>query len=270
MPPHFRERRDEYAQRDATFAALYSRPRSRMATAEELVAAMDEAGVQMAVVMGVGWTDKRVATEANDYIIQSVKRFPGRLVGFCSVNPIWGKDSIGEVERCAQEGAKGIGELHPDSQGFDVGSQLDMAPIMEAARGLGLIVLAHSSEPVGHLYPGKGTTTPEKLYAFVRNFPENKIVCAHWGGGLPFYTLMPEVSEALSNVYYDTAASPLLYTGEIFPTIVGLNQSHRTLFGTDFPLMKHARLIKQIEDAHITGEARNDILGRNAQALLGL
>ncbi len=224
----------------------------------------------MAVVMGIGWTAKDMAMEANDYIIQSVKRFPGRLVGLCSVNPTWGEDAVREVERCAEEGLRGIGELHPDTQGFDLDRREVMALLMEAACGLGLVVLAHSSEPVGHLYPGKGRTTPDKLYAFIRNFPENTIVCAHWGGGLPFYTLMPEVAEALSNVYYDTAASPFLYRPEIFPAVVGLSGSDRILFGTDFPLVRHSRLLKQVEGASLTHEARVNILGRNAQALLGL
>ena len=229
---------------------------------------MDEAQVDVAVVMGIGWTDRCMAMEANDYIIQSVKRFPTKLVGFCSVNPAWGEDAVSEVERCAREGMKGIGELHPDTQGFDVGSVDVMTPLMEAAQGLGLILLTHSSEPVGHQYPGKGRTTPDKLYALISNFPGNTIVCAHWGGGLPFYTLMPEVAEALKNVYYDTAASSFLYRQDIFSTIVGLNGSDRILFGTDFPLIRHPRLLKQIEDASITYEARVNILGRNAQALL--
>ena len=172
------------------------------------------------------------------------------------------------MERCAGEGVKGIGELHPDTQGFDVSSKEVMAPLMEAAHGLGLIVLTHSSEPVGHLYPGKGRTTPDKLYAFARNFPENTIVCAHWGGGLPFYGLMPEVARETKNVYYDTAASPFLYSQRIFSTVVGLNGPDRILFGTDFPLIKHPRLLQQVEESTISDEARKKILGDNARALL--
>ena len=37
------------------------------------------------------------------------------------------------------------------------------------------------------------------------------IIAAHWGGGLPFYALMPEVRDALQNVWFDTAAGHLLY-----------------------------------------------------------
>ena len=241
-----------------------------MATAEELVRAMDEAHVDLSVVMGIGWTDMRLAMEANDYIMESVASCPSRLVGLCAVNPAWGAAAMAEVERCTRAGVKGIGELHPDSQGFDIGNKQVMAPLMDAAKEHGLAVLTHSSEPVGHHYPGKGATTPDKLYAFIRSFPENVIVCAHWGGGMPFYTLMPEVAEDSKNVYYDTAASPLLYRPDIFSSVLGLIGPDRILFGTDFPLIQHARLLSQVEDAHLSPDASAKILGTNAQALLGI
>ena len=270
FPPSFRQQREEHAKRDATFADLFSDPRSKLATADELVVAMDQAEVDVAVVMGVGWTDKGTAREANDYIAESADRFPGRLVGFCSVNPTWGEEAVRELERCAAGGVKGIGELHPDTQGFDVASRATMAPIMDAARRLGLMVLVHSSEPVGHRYSGKGSVTPDRLYALVRNFPEDTIVCAHWGGGLPFYSLMPEVAQETKNVYFDAAASPFLYKQDIFSAVVDINGSDRILFGTDFPLISHSRLLKQIDEAAISPEARTDIKGGNARRLLGL
>ncbi len=270
VPPCFLERREEIVRRDATFRALFSDPRSRLATAEDLVSAMDDAGVDVSVVMGFGWTDRDVAGEANDYIIQAVECHPGRLVGFCSVNPAWGPDAVAEAARCAAAGAAGIGELHPDSQEFDLGDAGTMAPLMDLARARGLAVLTHSSEPVGHTYPGKGKTTPEVLYAFARNFPGNTLVFAHWGGGMPFYTLMPEVREALDRVYYDTAASPLLYSPGVFSAAAGLGITDRVLFGTDFPLIRHRRLLREVEGAPLAGSERDAILGGNARELLGL
>ena len=269
-PPRFRDRREDIARRDATFASLFSSPRSRLATADELVVVMDDEGVDLAVVMGVGWTDRELAAEANDYIVASVERFPARLVGLCSVNPAWGQAAVKEVERCARGRIVGIGELHPDTQGFDLTSAETMGPVMEASHELGLLVLTHSSEPVGHLYPGKGSTKPDKLYAFARNYPDNTIVCAHWGGGLPFYTLMPEVERELTNVYYDTAASTLLYRPDIFSTIVALGGSDKVLFGTDFPLVRPFRVRSQIEGASMGAEARSGIMGHTARKLLGL
>ncbi len=153
-----------------------------MSDAEALIQSMDRQGVAMAVVMGVGWTGLAVAREANDYIIQSVGRYPDRLIGFCSINPVWGDQAVSEVERCANAGLRGIGELHPDTQGFDITSPTTMSPLMDLAGRLEMPVLVHSSEPAGHQYPGKGSTTPDKLYGFIENFPNNTIICAHWGG----------------------------------------------------------------------------------------
>ena len=270
FPPHFQGDREKLIHRDATFAALFSNPRPRLATAEDLVEAMDAAGVDIAVVMGVGWTDPDVARQANDYILESSHRFPGRLVGFCSVNPAWGEGAVMEVQRCAREGVRGVGELHPDSQGFDLGCKEALAPLMEAVEELGLVLLTHSSEPVGHAYPGKGRTTPEVLYAFVSSFPRNLIVCAHWGGGLPFYSFMPEVASTLENVYFDTAASPLLYGPDIIPTIVGLSRPGSVLFGTDFPLIGLSRTLKQVKEAPLPDDAMRGVLGDNARPLLGI
>lgn len=241
-----------------------------MATADALTRDMDAAGVDRAVVLGMGWTDLEVAREVNDYVIESAKRYPKRLTGFCSVNPAWGQSAVQEIRRCSAAGARGIGELHPDSQGFDITDRAALAPLMACARELGLPVLVHSSEPVGHSYAGKGQTTPGKLYRFLESFPDNIIICAHWGGGLPFYALMPEVPGVLENAYFDTAASPLLYRSDIFSTVAGLVGARRILFGTDYPLIRHRRLVRQVEDSGLDGPARQAILGGNIAELLGL
>ena len=270
LPANFRTRRDDLLARDATFAALFSGDNPRMATSDSLIEAMDEAGISWSVAMGLGWTDQSLAVEANDYIIQSMERFPGRVAGLCSVSPAWGDAAVAEVERCAAAGLRGIGELHPDTQGFDITDRSLMTPLMEAAHGLGLPVVVHCSEPVGHQYPGKGRTTPEKIYRFIQNFPGNTLVCAHWGGGLPFYALMPEVPEVIRNVYFDTAASPFLYRPEVFATVVGLVGADRVLFGSDYPLIGHRRSLREVEQAGLEPQDQEAVLGGNAARLFGL
>ena len=269
-PEWLRDRRESYAAADATFGELFADPKARMATADELVAAMDRDGVDRSVVMGIGWTDRGLAREANDYIIESVARYPDRLTGFGGVNPAWGEEAASEAERCASLGLAGIGELHPDTQGYDLGDESAMGPLMEAARALGLIVLTHSSEPVGHMYQGKGKTRPEVLWRFIQNFPDATIVCAHWGGGLPFYALMPEVKEGLANVSFDTAASPFLYDRRVFEAGVGLVGAGRILLGSDYPLLQASRLLRQIEKAGLPEGEKEAIRGGNAGRLLGL
>ena len=121
-----------------------------------------------------------------------------------------------------------------------------MTPIVEVLRQHHLTLLTHASEPVGHDYPGKGSVTPDVLYRFIRAFPDLSVVCAHWGGGLPFYALMPEVKQALGNVFFDTAASPFLYHPDIYNHAIELIGAERVLFGSDFPLLPQARLLKEI------------------------
>jgi predicted TIM-barrel fold metal-dependent hydrolase len=270
LPPSFRDRRAEIAKRDATFAALLSDPNARIASADDLLAAMDRDGVDQAVVMGMGWTDHQVAVEANEYIIQTVADNPGRLTGFCSVNPGWGEPAVTEAQRCFDAGLVGIGELHADTQKFDITDVAAMAPVMELARSDRLPVLVHASEPVGHQYPGKGGTTPDKLYRFIQNFPGNVIICAHWGGGLPFYSLMPEVKESLKNVYFDSAATPFLYRPEVFGAVSELAGAGKVLFASDFPLLEMSRPLEQARNAGLAADVEAALLWGNAAKLFGL
>ena len=95
-------------------------------------------------------------------------------------------------------------------------------------------------------------------------------MCAHWGGGLPFYALMPEVSASLENVYFDTAASPLLYEARIFEAATALVGAERILLGSDYALLRPRRLLKQVMESRLTEGERGAILGGNAARLLGL
>ena len=269
-PPSFGERREEIARRDATFRELYSNPQAVLASADDLLAAMDEAGVDVAVAVGIGWTDVGVAREANDYLAESVARSGGRLLAFGSVNPAWGDDALAEVERFAAAGLVGVGELHPDTQGFSIDDAAVMGPLMATAKRLGMPVLTHASEPVGHSYAGKGTVTPDKLLRFIEGFPGQTVIAAHWGGGLPFYAMMPEVKAALADAYFDTAASPFLYTPDIFQIVARVLGAERVLFGTDFPLIKHPRLLAQIRESGLSDAEQAMITGGNAARLLGL
>lgn len=240
-----------------------------MATAEELLAGMDEAGVDLSVALNIGWVSHELCVRTNDYILDSVSRYPKRLIGFCAIQPSAGDAALTELERCARAGAKGIGEMRSDVQGFDLADRAVMKPVVDAALKHDLILLTHSSEPVGHEYAGKGSITPGVLYSFITRFPDVKLVCAHWGGGLPFYALMPEVGKAVANVFFDTAATVFLYKPDIFARMSSIIGSDRILFGTDYPLMHQSRVLAQIQCSGLAEEDRVRILAANAARLLG-
>ncbi len=80
---------------------------------------------------------------------------------------------------------------------------------------------------------------------------------------------MTEVAETLQNVYYDTAASFLLYKPEIFP-IAASFLGHKILFGTDYPLMGPKRFLERVRATGLSAENLSNILGENARRLLCL
>ncbi|MCU0822453.1 MAG: amidohydrolase family protein [Spirochaetes bacterium] len=93
---------------------------------------------------------------------------------------------------------------------------------------------------------------------------------AHWGGGMLFYELMPEINEEFKNIYYDTAASPLLYKDDVYDIAIKIVGSERIIFGSDFPLIKFKRHIDSITKSVKNREDRKNILGRNAEKILRL
>lgn len=268
--PEIKDSRSYYSQLDSCFGLLYTNTKAKIATAEELIDNMDREGIAVSVVLNVGWASQELCEKTNDYIIDAVSRYPDRLVGFCSIQPLAGEAALNEVKRCIRGGIKGIGELRCDTQGFDLADESVMSPILQLAIEHGLVILTHASEPVGHSYTGKGTITPDVLYRFIRNFPDVNLVCAHWGGGLPFYALMPEVAKALTNVYFDSAASPFLYRDDIFTHLVEIVGAEKILFGSDYPLISQSRIVSSIRALNLSDETKNMMLGGNASRILAI
>jgi predicted TIM-barrel fold metal-dependent hydrolase len=267
--PEIIARRDEYLIRDAWFRDLYADPKARLSSAEDLIAAMDRGSVGQAVVFGFGWRDMDLCRRDNDYVMEAVERYPDRLLGFGIVNPAAGVEAIREIERCVAGGLRGVGELMPDGQGYRLDDEKVMAPIVEAALAQDLILLTHCSEPVGHPYPGKGTVTPDEVIRFARLFPDVTLVCAHWGGGTIFYELMPEVTEVMRNVYYDTAASLYLYQDDIF-SLAARWAPGKVLFATDYPLISPKRFLQRMRAARMPTATLGRMLGGNAWRVLRL
>ncbi len=270
FPPQIKKNRSKYVDSDHCFAILYSNKAAKLTTADELIASMDKSGVDVSVILNIGWTTHELCVETNDYILESIARYPERLIGFCSVQPQSFEAALDEIERCTKGGIKGVGEMRPDMQLFDLRDEEVMEPFVDILKKHNLIMLIHASEPVGHIYPGKGAVTPEMLYPFIASHPDLTIICSHWGGGLPFYALMPEVKKDMEKVYFDTAASPLLYSPQVYEQAIQLVGADKILFGSDYPLLEQGRILGEIESLDLPEEIKKQILAGNAQGLLDI
>jgi hypothetical protein len=268
FPPEVLAHRAQYLAADTTFATLYGSVKAKLATAEDLLASMDGAGIDVSIALGFAWQDEATCRLHNDYLLEAAVRSNGRIVAFCTLPLAAGADAVWrEARRCLDGGASGFGELRPESVGVDLGEKALASAIAEAANGRPL--LFHVSEPVGHAYPGKEGLQLETFYEFVT--AQNPVaIGAHWAGGLPFYGLMPEVRMSLAGFYVDTAGTSLLYRDSIYAQVAAEMGTKRILFGSDFPLLAQARSRHRIEASGLGAEAVADILGGNAAALLKL
>ena len=269
FPPEIIATRERYAERDPWFAELYGNPRAKMADGEALVASMDADGVACSVTFPFGWSDPGLIEECNSYVIEVMRRHPGRVIGLAAAQPKAGARAVAEVERCAQAGMPGIGELMPHGQGYRLSDTEVLEPLAEVARAYNLFVLTHTSEPVGHRYAGKGDVTPAELQAFLLAFPDLRIVASHCGGGYPFYELMPEAHLAAERVWYDSAASLYLYRPEVFAIVARIAGPEKILWASDYPLLGQRRMLDYARASGLSEPELALAFGGNAATLLG-
>lgn len=270
FPEIMRSERQRYFADEPGFELLYRRSDSKMAGVRELIDTMDRHKIDKSVIFGFPWKNPETYRRHNDYIKASMDKYPERLIGFSCFDP-FGEASIIEAQRCLEKGFSGVGELAHYQSGFDSSAIASLAPIMELCRQKNMPVLLHANEPVGCNYPGKAPLTLRQICSLIDTYPDNRIVLAHWGGGIFFYHLAKrKIKESLKNVYFDTAASPFLYEPAIYNIAVQIIGKDKILFGSDFPLLMPGRYFKELEISGLAGEEIENICGNNAARLLNL
>lgn len=258
-----REARATIARRDAAFAEMYADPSAKLATSEDLGAAMARAGVDGAVVAGFAFAHEADIAAQNEALLALAG--DARFAPLATVNLAHTGWRV-VAEEALAHGARGVGELRPHNQGWlpEGGAAHELCELAGAA---GVPLLWHVSEPVGHLYPGKrGGISPVELIELAASHPQTSMVAAHLGGGLSFYLNMPEVRQAAANIYFDSAAVPLLYAMQSVTQLVALAGPGSVMFASDYPLLTPLRQLERIR-AVLPAEAAQAVLGGNADRL---
>lgn len=267
FPKRIREGREGYFKGESAFELLYNSPNARMVSCADLMDEMDKGGIEKSVVFGFPWETGDIFRMHNDYILESVSRYPNRLRGLACFS-LSATGCVDEALRCLNAGLSGVGELAVYEGPFSVHSVPNLDPVMSVCAERDVPLLLHTNEPVGHYYPGKADMGLKEIYEFLRAYPGNRIVLAHWGGGIFFYGLLKrEVQEVLRNTWFDTAASPFLYSPDIYRVAGEIIGFEKILLGSDFPLIKPERYINEIKEIDLPPEALKKILGTNALSL---
>ncbi|MEO0055652.1 MAG: hypothetical protein RLZZ50_1599 [Verrucomicrobiota bacterium] len=220
---------------------------------DDLLRAMDAAGVARAVLLGWYWERPETCAWHNRAMAGWVAAHPDRLSAYATIHPGTTASAVREeLCRARDEGLSGLGELSPHSVGASIDSE-GMRAALEQAEAWRWPVNLHVTEPRARPYPGMVPTPEADFRALARAWPRVEFVLAHWAGGF-------DVRD-LPNVRVDTAAAPLIY-GEKAWGMRGVSvRPEQVVFGSDYPLRLRPGRSAEVGWAEFATEARKNGLG---------
>ncbi|HEY0140686.1 MAG TPA: amidohydrolase family protein [Thermoanaerobaculia bacterium] len=239
--------------------------------ADQLIKALDEAGIQRAVLLSVagvyGGSVSFASVEGepeearyaklraeNDWVAREAAKYPKRLVAFCSFNPL-AAHAIPEIRRCKSAGFHGV-KLHLEESGIDL---LDpehvktVRALFAESNRLGLPIMVH---------PGnnqrEGRARAKVLFdQILTATPDIVVQIAHlWGGNdfseqsnetlAAYAEYMQAKHPATKNLWFDMSESAMIaaWMGDrqtevlnIIATRIRQIGIKRVLYGTDGPAL---------------------------------
>ena len=212
--------------------------------------------------LGKGWPrvpSPEVFIEANTHVAEAMKRYPGRLLGFCYVNPAHTREALAEIDRC-------IGGLGFSGIKLWVACHADepcVFPVVEKAIELRVPVLQHAWYKKGGSENEPGESTCEHYAALARRYPEAKLIAGHVGGD---WERGIKVVKPCANIVADVCGSDN-YSGFVEMAVRELGVD-RVVFGTDMPGRSMASQIGKVIGADISDADKEKILGLNVQRFL--
>ncbi|MDR2423057.1 MAG: amidohydrolase [Deltaproteobacteria bacterium] len=268
-PPDLAADRAPYLDGEKGLSILYGDPKAPLVSTAALLADMDVAGVDKALVMGFPWVLEAHADRHNDWLLAECQKYPDRLYPLAAFDPRapW---AYRHAEKFLKSGGYGLGELCVYDEGLTSALLGNLEALGALCKDNGAPMLVHVNEPIGHMYPGKAPMEISQIHELVRRCQGVKLILAHFGGGLPLLaSLRKEVKEYLTMTLFDTAAMPFLFEPKALALayeIVG----DRFSLGTDYPLLKTARYQKYFNDAGLPPAVQRRVLGETAAEFLGL
>lgn len=228
----------------------------------KLVDAADKLGIDQLCCSIL--TPRRPATpdgfrECNQWTADGVRRFPGRVLGYCHVNPGYGREALEEIRRCvADRGFVGI-KLYNEY----TCTEPVVFPIVELAIELGVPILHHASHSHYFVEDQPRMSDAGHLAELARRYPEAMLICAHITGGGDWEWAV-KAARQTPNLFLDTSGSVTDEGSvEMAVSVVGVD---RVLFGCGSSMTAG---VGKIRAADLTMLDKEKVLGGNMQGLLG-
>jgi predicted TIM-barrel fold metal-dependent hydrolase len=202
--------------------------------------------------------------KCNDSVLKAMKLYPDRYLGSCYINPVYGKESLEEINRCVGEGMIGL----------KVYNQVKISdplfyPIIEKFIDLKMIILMHAVSAIG--FGGQRTkygnsqpnaSIPEDFVEAATRYPEAMFQYAHTGGGGDWeYTC--KMLSGFPNVFIDTSGSN--NEGNMIDFVLKYMGEDRMFYGSDG---SYYQSVGTILSARLTESQRKKIFFENFDNIL--
>ncbi len=217
---------------------------------------IEQIAVSIPVVRGMSTHDR--VRECNDAVIDAMRQYEGRILGWCYVIP-GQKQSLQEIDRCLDAGMIGI-KLYNQYKIWDPA----VHPVLEKAIDAGVPVLEHAGHATTRIFQDEQPNISDAadFVMAAHLYPECMLIEAHIGGGGDWEWSIKQLREAPS-VYLDTSGS--IIDERMIDMCVSELGAKRLLFGTDMTMEGG---VGKVLAANLTKAQREMIFYRNWEAIV--
>ncbi|MBI2957211.1 MAG: amidohydrolase [Chloroflexi bacterium] len=222
------------------------------ATPEEIVAMMDEAGIEKGIL--------NIRSGDPEPALRAIEKYPGKFAGAVPVNPLEGLPAVKKMERLVKE--------NPFIKAVRVSAFTTLKPYNDRTYyplyakcvELGIPVTANVGLPAPRV-PGE-PQNPIHLDEVCWFFPDLKVVMTHCGE--PWQFTCVKLMLKWPNLYYMTSAfAPRYYPPEIIH-YMNTRGADKVMFATDYPMLPFDRCMREVKDLPLKEHVRAKFLRENA------
>jgi predicted TIM-barrel fold metal-dependent hydrolase len=219
---------------------------------DALIAIMDMAKIDKAIVFPPG-----ISSHANPICSEHVKKYPKRLIGFATVNPIREENVIKCIREAHNLGLKGL-KIHPQLQGITLseGIQNRFEELLNEVAKLRMPVILHSGTPPD--------TQCLQYDVLAEMFPDVNFIYGHMGLGYLWNDAILSAKKR-DNVYLETSG---IQFPEAIRLAINLLGSEKVIFGSDLPYLHPDVELHKIMLLGLKEEELEKILSKNILTLL--
>jgi len=198
-------------------------------------------------------------THANEAMVELQRAHPGRVFGYCVVNPNYAEHALDEVRCRLEAGMVGI-KLAASRRAND--PLLD--PLAEAAMEWGVPVLQHVWQHRRREWPGQEASDAVELAELADRHPGTQFILAHLGGGGDWsHTL--RVVQGRGNIWIDLSGSGV-DTDMVHQALETVGPA-QLVWGTDVTMGTGWGKLRYLESLGLHEDDLNLIRGGNARAI---